>query len=35
MLTGDEIGKLQGLYKQMLGPAIDIYRKDVADRGKR
>lgn len=33
-LTNDELTKLQGLYKQMLGPAIDIYRKDVAERGK-
>ncbi|CAF4427297.1 unnamed protein product, partial [Adineta steineri] len=32
MLTSDEVTKLQGLYKQMLRPAIDIYRKDKAER---
>jgi hypothetical protein len=35
MLTTDEITKLQGLYTQMLGPALDIYRKDKAERGKK
>jgi hypothetical protein len=30
----DEITKLQSLYKQMLGPAIDIYQRDRAERGK-
>jgi hypothetical protein len=34
-LTPDEITKLEGLYKQMLRPAIDIYRKDKAERGRR
>ncbi|UJR28669.1 hypothetical protein I4U23_009898 [Adineta vaga] len=32
MLTADELTKLQGLYKQMLRPAIDIYRKDKVER---
>jgi Holliday junction resolvasome RuvABC ATP-dependent DNA helicase subunit len=34
VLNIDEITKLQGLYKQMYKPAIDIYRKDTAERGK-
>lgn len=33
-LTADEITKLQGFYRQMIGPAVEIYRKDVAERGK-
>ena len=34
MLTLDEVTKLQGLYRQMLGPAMEIHRKDSAERGK-
>jgi hypothetical protein len=34
-LTTDERTKLQGLYKQMLGPAIEIYRKDTVERGEK
>lgn len=33
-LTADEITKLQGLYRQMIGPSTEIYRKDRAERGK-
>lgn len=33
-LTTDEMNKLETLYKQMLSPAIDIHRRDIADRGK-
>ncbi|CAF0900115.1 unnamed protein product [Rotaria sp. Silwood1] len=32
ILTNEEITKLQGLYKQMLGPAYEIYQKDRVDR---
>jgi hypothetical protein len=33
-LTADESTKLKGLYRQMLGPAMEIYRKDRTERGK-
>jgi len=32
-LNAEEKTKLRALYKQMLGPAIDIYRKDATERG--
>ena len=34
VLTKDEFHKLEGLYKQMLGPAVEIHRKDKEKRGK-
>jgi hypothetical protein len=33
MLSSDELSKLQGFYRQMLGPAIEIHRKDLTERG--
>jgi len=34
ILTTDEFNKLQGLYTQMLGPAIEIYQQDKDQRGR-
>lgn len=34
ILTTDEVSKLQGLYHQMLGPAMEIQRRDLMERGK-
>ena len=33
ILSPDEIERLEKLYQQMLGPAIDIYRRDLTERG--
>lgn len=34
VLSTNEIERLEKLYQQMLGPAMDIYRRDQNERGK-
>jgi len=35
ILTNDQINKLQQMYRQKLGPATEIYRKDKEERGRK